>query len=162
MVGVRISKGRYANPPASAFDGEGSRRRGGRWTRPGLRVAYASASLALAQLEYFVNLSPQDAPDGLVSIIVEIPEGLPIEEIDKSVLPPAWYRVPFPEELWAFGDRWVASARSVCLRVPSAVSQEDFNLLINPAHPDFKYLIFSQPRPFEFDRRMWKGTTIVR
>ena len=162
MVGVRISKRRYANPPAAAFDGEGSRRRGGRWTRPGLRVAYAPSSLALAQLEYFVNLSPQDAPDDLVLIVVEIAEGLRIEELSRSVLPAAWHRTPFPEELWTFGDHWLASANSVCLRVPSAVSQEDFNLLINPGHPDFKLLGFSPARLFEFDPRMWKGSKIGR
>lgn len=162
MVGVRISKRRYASPPAAAFDGEGSRRRGGRWTRPGLRVAYASSSLALAQLEYFVNLSPQDAPDDLVSIAVEIPDGLQIEEVSRSVLPAAWNRTPFPEELWIFGDHWLASVSSVCLRVPSAVSQEDFNLLINPGHPDFKLLRFSQAKPFEFDPRMWKSSKIGR
>src|ERR1017187_3519149 len=55
MDGWRISKLRYADPPAAAFDGEGSRRRGGRWTPPGTRVAYASSSLALATLEYFVS-----------------------------------------------------------------------------------------------------------
>jgi hypothetical protein len=35
-------------------------------------VAYASGSLALASLEYFVNLDPQDAPPDLVSIRVEL------------------------------------------------------------------------------------------
>src|ERR1022692_262919 len=75
MDGWRISKRRYANPPAAAFDGEGSRRRGGRWTPPGKRVAYASSSLALASLEYFVNLDPQDAPSGLVSVHTSIPDG---------------------------------------------------------------------------------------
>jgi|ERR1022692_929401 RES domain-containing protein len=87
MDGWRISKHRYANPPAAAFDGEGSRRRGGRWTPPGTRVAYASSSLALASLEYFVNLGPEDAPSDLVSIRVSIPDSVRCERVNTSSLP---------------------------------------------------------------------------
>ena len=103
MDGWRISKRRYANPPAAAFDGEGSRRRGGRWTPPGKRVAYASSSLALASLEYFVNLDPQDAPSGLVSVHTSIPDGIRCERVNISSLPESWRGVPFPQELWAVG-----------------------------------------------------------
>ena len=87
MVGWRISKRRYANPPASAFDGEGSRRRGGGWTPPGTRVAYAPSSLALASLEYFVNLDPEDAPADLVSVRISIPDSVRREEVSISSLP---------------------------------------------------------------------------
>src|SRR5208283_2263747 len=110
MVGWRISKRRYANPPASAFDGEGSRRRGGRWTPPGTRVAYASSSLALASLEYFVNLDPEDAPDDLVSVRVSIPDRVRCEQVSVSSLPRSWRRIPFPQELWVVGERWLVSA----------------------------------------------------
>lgn len=100
MVGWRISKRRYANPPAAAFDGEGSRRRGGRWTPPGWRVAYASSNLALASLEYFVNLDPQDAPPDLVSIRMSISDVVRYEKVSISALPDSWRMVPFPQELW--------------------------------------------------------------
>jgi RES domain-containing protein len=156
MVGWRISKRRHAVPPASAFDGEGSRRRGGKWTAPGRRAAYASSSLALASLEYFVNLDPEDAPADLVSIRVEIPEGLRFGQVSISSLPDAWRRTPFPQELWAIGERWLIAASSVCLFVPSAVVPEELNSIINPAHSDFKDLQFSEPVEFAFDRRMWK------
>ena len=156
MDGWRISKRRYAQPPAAAFDGEGSRRRGGRWTPPGTRVAYASSSLALASLEYFVNLDPVDAPSDLVSIRVSIPDGVRCERVDIASLPESWRAVPLPQELWTVGQSWLVSALSVCLLVPSAVVPEEFNLLINPAHPDFKELRFSDPSAFGFDPRMWK------
>lgn len=156
MDGWRISKRRYANPPAAAFDGEGSRRRGGRWTPPGTRVAYASSSLALASLEYFVNLEPEDAPSDLVSIRISIPEGVRCERVSIGSLPQSWRAVPFPQELWAVGERWLASGSSVCLMAPSAVIPKEFNLLINPAHSGFKELRFSSPSAFSFDPRMWK------
>ena len=156
MVGWRISKRRYANPPAAAFDGEGSRRRGGRWTPPGTRVAYASSSLALASLEYFVNLDPIDAPADLVAIRISIPDGVRCERVSISSLPQSWRMVPFPQELWTVGERWMVPASSVCLLVPSAVVPPELNLLINPSHSDFKDLQFSEPTEFKFDPRMWK------
>lgn len=88
--GWRISKHRYANPPSAAFDGEGARRRGGRWSGPGRRVAYASSTLALASLEYFVNLDPQDAPSDLVSVQVDIPDEIKVEYVDTASLPDDW------------------------------------------------------------------------
>src|ERR1039458_1384393 len=109
MDGWRISKRRYANPPTAAFDGEGSRRRGGRWTPPGERVAYASSSLALASVEYFVNLDPQDAPSGLVSVHTSIPDGIRCERVNISSLPESWRGVPFPQELWAVGNALFAT-----------------------------------------------------
>ena len=53
---------------AGAFSGEGARLYGGRWTSPGVKVVYASTSLALAAIETFVNLEPNLRPDALVSI----------------------------------------------------------------------------------------------
>jgi len=156
MIGWRISKRRYANPPIAAFDGEGPKRRGGRWTPPGRRAAYASSSLALASLEYFVNLNPEDAPADLVSIRVEIPDGVRLERVDPVSLPENWRATPFPLALQTLGERWLISASSVCLLVPSALVPDELNLLINPSHLDFKDLRFSQAVEFRFDPRMWK------
>jgi RES domain-containing protein len=119
-------------------------------------VAYASSSLALASLEYFVNLDPAEAPADLVSIRISISEAVRYVQVAVSSLPESWRRVPFQQDLWAIGERWLVSASSVCLLVPSAVVPEEFNLLINPSHPDFKDLQFSEPAEFSFDPRMWK------
>jgi RES domain-containing protein len=156
MIGWRISKRRYANPPIAAFDGEGPKRRGGRRTPPGRRAAYASSSLALASLEYFVNLNPEDAPADLVSIRVEIPDDVILERVDLVSLPENWRATPFPLELQAVGERWLISASSVFLLVPSALVPDELNLLINPSHSDFKDLRFSEAMEFRFDPRMWK------
>jgi RES domain-containing protein len=154
--GWRISKRAYAERSASAFDGEGSRRYGGRWSPAGRRVAYASSSLALASLEYFVNPDPVDAPSDLVSVRVEIPGDIFIETVETAIIPANWRRHPYPRELQLFGERWLMAESSVCLRVPSAVIPEEFNLLVNPLHRDFDSLRFREPAEFEFDPRMWK------
>jgi len=156
MTGWRLAKSRYADPPRAAFDGEGSRRRGGRLSPPGTRVAYAPSSLALAALEYFVNLDPSQAPDGPVSIEVGIPDSTKIERVDTPDLPANWREYPHPAELPLIGETWLRAGSSVCLIVPPAVIAEENNLLINLSHPDFRTLLFSQPQPFQYDARMWK------
>jgi RES domain-containing protein len=129
--------------------------RGGRYSPPGWRVAYASSSLALASLEYFVNLDPQDAPADLVSISVLIPDGVRYEQVSISSLPEDWRKLPFPRELWAIGGRWLEAGSSACLLTPSAVVPAESNLLINPTHADFRHLQSGEAAKFEFDPRMW-------
>jgi hypothetical protein len=111
MTGFRISRRRYANPPIAAFDGEGSRRRGGRWTPPGIPAAYASNSLALAQLEYLVHLDPQDAPADLVWVRIVIPEDIRIDIVSTGTLPENWFAIPAPVELQGFGAKMVTLQR---------------------------------------------------
>src|SRR3954453_13094944 len=71
----RICRRRYAAETAS---GEGARLYGGRWNSRGVRVVYASTSLALAAIETFINLEPKLVPNDLVSIAGEIPEDIEI------------------------------------------------------------------------------------
>src|ERR1700736_4604505 len=83
----RICRRRYA---ADAASGEGARLYGGRWNSRGVRVVYASTSLALAAVETFVNLEPNLRPADLIFIEGEIPEELEIGKLDPKRLPAGW------------------------------------------------------------------------
>src|SRR5438046_10620633 len=83
----RICRRRYA---AEAASWEGARLYGGRWNSRGVRVVYASTSLALAAVETFVNLDPNLEPPDLVSIQGDIPEELQIGRVDLKALPVRW------------------------------------------------------------------------
>lgn len=148
----RICRQRYAPEAASR---EGARLYGGRWNSRGVRVLYASTSLALAAVENFVNLEPKLRPADLVSIEGEIPEGLKPGKLDLDVLPDGWYETR-DESLRRFGDDWVQTAQNVALLVPSAAIRGEWNVLLNPAHPDFERIKFGHPKPFEFDLRMFR------
>jgi RES domain-containing protein len=148
----RICRRRYATEAAS---GEGARLYGGRWNGRGVRVVYASSSLALAAIETFVNLEPNLQPSDLVSIKGEIPETLEIGRIDLKALPARWYETR-DESLRRFGDEWVRAARTVALLVPSAAIRGEWNVLLNPAHAEFAEVKFQEPQPFEFDVRMFR------
>ena len=66
----RICRARFAG---EAFSGQGARRFGGRWNSPGVPIVYSSSSLALAAMELFVHLEPNQQPDDLVSIAGFLP-----------------------------------------------------------------------------------------
>lgn len=148
----RICRLRYA---AEAASGEGARLTGGRWNSRGVRVVYASTSLALAGVETFVNLEPNLQPDDLVSIEAEIPDEIQIGRLDLGALPAKWYRTR-DESLRRFGDEWIQSGTTVGLFVPSAAIQGEWNVLLNPIHPDFAKIRFGSPQPFRFDARMFR------
>jgi RES domain-containing protein len=148
----RICRRRYA---AEAATGEGARLYGGRWNSKGVRVVYASTSLALAAVETFVNLEPNLRPADLVSIEADIPHALEIARIDVKMLPAGWHETR-DESLRAFGDDWIRGGKSVALLVPSAAIRGEWNILLNPMHPDFPMIIFRDPKPFEFDMRMFR------
>ncbi|PYT17139.1 MAG: hypothetical protein DMG59_08305 [Acidobacteria bacterium] len=148
----RICRRRFA---AEAASGEGARLYGGRWNSRGVRVVYASASLALAAVETFVNLEPNLRPADLVSIEGEIPEALEIRRLEPKVLPKAWHETR-DESLRRFGDDWIRGGQSVALLVPSAAIRGEWNVLLNPAHVDFSRVEFHDPASFEFDVRMFR------
>jgi RES domain-containing protein len=148
----RICREQYADV---AYAGEGARLYRGRWNGKGIRVVYTSASLALAAVEMFVNLEPKLRPDDLVSIEVEASDEVTTERLDIKLLPRDWYQLR-DESLRAHGDRWIKNATSVALYVPSAAIRSEWNVLLNPDHPDFARLKFQKPQPFEFDLRMFR------
>jgi len=148
----RICRRRYA---AEAASGEGARLVGGRWNSRGVRVVYASTSLALAAVETFVNLEPNLQPRDFISIEAEIPDDVQVARLDSAVLPVNWYETR-DESLRHFGDEWVRDGQTAVLLVPSAAIQGEWNLLLNPAHLEFRKIKFQDPRPFEFDARMFR------
>ena len=148
----RICRELYAG---TVYAGEGARLYGGRWNSKGVSMVYASTSLALAAVETFVNLEPKLRPDDLVYVEAELADTVRTERLDVKHLPSGWHQVR-DESLRHFGDEWIRHAKSVTLYVPSAAIRGEWNVLLNPAHPDFTKLKFHEQRNFEFDLRMFR------
>jgi RES domain-containing protein len=148
----RICRLPYA---AEAASGEGARRYGGRWNSRGMRVVYASTSLALAAVETFVNLEPNLRPADLVSIEGDIPDAVETSRLDPKTFPPRWHETR-DESLRRFGDEWIREGQTVALLVPSAAIHGEWNVLLNPAHSHFSKIKFRDPEPFRFDARMFR------
>lgn len=143
----RIVLDRY--PP---FDGGGAFRWGSRWTSPGCWVVHAAETFALAVLENLVHWQTVSLPSGLVCVRVQIPRGLDQErigEIDPAVLASNDFTATR-----ALGDRWYDGGRTAVLRVPSAVSPHESNVLFNQRHADFARLEVHPPEPAHVDTRL--------
>ena len=146
-----------ARRAATAFDGEGSRLFGGRWNPKGVAVVYCSSTLSLATLESFVHFDPGAAPAGPhVSFRASLPDGVPVEHVDRAKLPRDWRDYPAPAALGAMGAAWAKARRTVALLVPSAVTPVEDNVLVNPHHPDMAKVVIDAAEPFAFDPRMFK------
>ncbi len=141
---------------STAFTGVGGLHAAGRWNHLGTPIVYTSTSRALAALEFFVNLEPNEAPGDLLIAEATVPDNL-IESLDLKLLPSTW-RTLNNKACRDLGSDWVASGRSVALRVPSAVVDGDWNLLLNPPHRDFSRVRISGARAFRYDPRMFRAS----
>lgn len=149
----RLVKARHAE---RAFEGEGARRWGGRWNPPGVRVVYASESVALAALELLVHLEESALLAHHVVCAVRFPEAL-VEALDPAALPADWRASPPPLPLQELGGAWLRESRSALLAVPSAIVPSEQNFLLNPAHRDFRRVRRDPPIPFALDPRLARG-----
>ena len=150
----RVLRNKYSSGP---FDGEGAYRYGGRWSSPGVRLAYASEHQSLAMLEYYVHIDKDDPPDDLVLAIAEIPDDLGEERLDIGQLPPNWRDPAAPPQLARFGDDFAQARRHCLLLVPSVIAPSENNVLINPEHSDFRRMAVLDPEPLRYDPRMFVG-----
>lgn len=150
MQAWRLCRAPYAADP---LDGRGGLYTSGRWHTRGRRVVYASGSLALAALELLVHVDRTLLPPDLVQVEIEVPDRMKMDRDAVAALPREWRAHPTPPALQQRGDAWLASASAPVLQVPSAVIPEEFNLLINPAHPDAGRIRVVSKRPFTYDRR---------
>ena len=146
---------RIASAAHAAFDGEGARRYGSRWTLKGRPVVFASATLSLAALEAFVHTDPDLQPIDLVAIAVDIDARVGIDTIEVADLPDDWRSYPAAPGLAAIGEAWLRTARTAVLSIPSAVIPHERNFILNPAHKEFARLTARRGEPFSFDARMW-------
>jgi RES domain-containing protein len=120
----------------------------------GTAMVYTSTSRALAALEFFVNLQPDEAPDNLLMAEATVLDAS-VETLDAKLLPRNW-RALDNERCRDLGSEWARSLRSVALKVPSAVVDEDWNVLLNPKHPQFGKVKIGAAKPFRYDERMFR------
>jgi len=152
MEVYRIARTQYGND----LTGIGTKLYGGRWNQKGTAMIYTSKSRALAALEFFVHLPLSLAPPGLKIVSLQIPDKTAIEEISLSDLPADWRTYPAPPKLANLGSAWVKTNKTLLLRVPSVIIEKEFNILINPVHPDIKLVTIGKIEDFKFDDRLLK------
>lgn len=149
----RILRKPYSRTP---LDGEGAYRFGGRWSSPGVRLAYAAEHQSLAMIEYFVHIGADDPPKDLVLVTATIPDSVSRHAISLGELPANWRTSPPPPQLAAIGDTFANDRRTAVLVVPSALAPEESNWLINPHHREFSRIRVVKAEPFRYDARFFR------
>ena len=148
----RISTSEHIND----ITGMGARIYGGRWNHTGYPAVYTSGSRSLAALEFLVHVPMALAPENLSIVEINIQENIERESINESQLPSNWRDYPAPEQLANIGTNWIKSKSSLLLDIPSAVVEKEVNTLINPLHPDIKFVDLINIEKFSFDSRLFK------
>jgi len=146
----RIAKTRYIDD----LSGTGPRLHGGRWNNKGTSLIYTSSSRSLATVEYLVHVPIAIVPKNLRIATIEIPAGIVPIEIETADLPDSWRQYPPPPGLADMGSNWALSGESLLLRVPSAVIENENNILINPTHPDMRRVEIVDVQSYSFDDRL--------
>jgi len=148
----RIARKRHLND----LTGAGAKTYGGRWNHQGTAILYTSETRSLAMLEFLVHVSWMQAPGDLGLATLEIVNEIQPEILSAADLPEDWRLFPAPPKLADLGTGWVHSQRSLLLRVPSAVVEQEHNILINPGHSDIVRVTVLEVKDLEFDRRLLK------
>lgn len=133
MLVYRIAHIKYKE---DTLTGIGAEKFGGRWNEQGTRAVYCSENRALALLEYYVHSDNVALlPKELLLAVVEIPDDLPIVELNK--LPEGWNRYPYRTSSTRVFSNFVRQGNFFALRVPSTIVPMEDNLILNPLFSDF-------------------------
>lgn len=152
MEVYRLSREKYAY----TLSGYGASIKGARWNSMGVEMIYTAMNRSLAMAEVAVHLSWASLPTDYMMLTIEIPNELAIQEVQPYELPKGWNIFPHPKSTQSIGDKFVFENKVCLLKVPSVVTQGDYNLLINPRHADFSKIRISRREQFPFDSRLFQ------
>lgn len=152
MIVYRITKKEH-----SALDGMGGLYGPGRWHKKGNLVIYTSEHASLAAWEKIVHVTNfENLPKNLLLVKIEIPDGIEIQSVPSKVLVKGWNSYPFALETVNYGTSFLQKKEHLALKVPSVIIPDEFNIILNPLHPDIRDCKVISTISFVFDQRVSK------
>jgi RES domain-containing protein len=136
--------------------GEGARIFGGRWNSPGHAAVYTASNSSLAMLEKLVYVHSDIFMHSQVLMTIEIPDHLPVSELQVADLPQNWDAISHPLEIVHRGDAFIKEGSAIALKIPSAINFRDANVMLNPRHPNINEVEILSVEPLLFDDRLFK------
>jgi RES domain-containing protein len=126
-----------------------------RWHTSGQPVVYLAENPSSALLEVFVHLETDEdhRPDSYQLLKIEAEDGLPFETVELASLSPEW--IANELETQSRGDQWLSGKRTPLLRVPSAITPETWNWILNPRHPGASRIRIVQAKTHLYDARLF-------
>jgi len=152
MEAFRLSREKYAAP----LSGKGAAIKGARWNSVGVELIYTASNRSLAMAEVAVHLTLATVPKDYVMLTIYLPDDVSLQKLTVADLPDCWNAFPHPNSTQAVGDRFISDNKCCVLQIPSAVTQGDFNLLVNPYHSEFSKIKIVEIEKFPFDERIFK------
>lgn len=150
MEMFRLSHADYAD-----LSGLGGLYSSGRWHEKGVLACYTATSRSLAVLERLVHESFEDMPQ-LIMMTIWVPDDVVIERYTAKQLPRDWDTLPDSGTARAISKPFFQNKKALLLQVPSAIVSDEYNYIINPAHPDFRNIKIVETTPYFYDLRLQK------
>lgn len=141
---------------ADDLTGEGAKLTGGRWNRKRTPLVYASTSRALTCLETMVHLGgAHPLPLNRYLVEITIPEAAWRKRaVFVAAEHVGWDAEPAGKVSLDWGTAWANEGASLLAEVPSVIVPEEFNVLINPLHPDSPSVAARKIRRWTYDARL--------
>ena len=128
----RLGAAVFTRTRKEAFSSQGGVYASARWHSAGRPIVYTAQSLSLAALEVLVRLKQTNDIQPFYAYSMEIPDHL---ILTPKSLPVRWKsRIAVSR---AFGDAWLKTNNLPALRVPTVITPGEWNVLVNPLHPQF-------------------------
>ena len=141
---------------SKTLSGAGASIKGARWNSQGVEIVYTAQNRSLAMAELAVHLTTAMLPDDYIMLTINIPDDISIKKLSEKQLPENWNVFPHNKDTQRLGDDFINNNKYCILKVPSVVTKGDYNLLINPRHPEFKRIKIIKREAFPFDQRLFK------
>ncbi|WP_162131552.1 RES family NAD+ phosphorylase [Galbibacter marinus] len=115
----------------------------GRWNDSIYPVIYTSSVPSLCMMELYSIHGPRIGTKNFVIAMLNIQIDEPnLPYIESNTLPTNWNAIPSQYTTQSIGNQWLNNLESLFLKVPSArlpmeVYNIEYNVLINPFHPNF-------------------------
>jgi len=153
MEVFRLTRKKYS----ANLSGVGAAIKGARWNSPGIEIIYTAENLSLCLAEVAVHFTLATLPSDYMMVTIFIPETLAIKLKQQKELPKNWNSFPYISLTQKFGNDFIRENKYCLLKIPSAITKGDFNILINPYHPEFKKITIMNSEPFPFDKRIFNA-----
>ena len=136
--------------------GIGAMEASARWHTAGRPVVYLAENPSSALLEVFVHLEAdeEDRPDTYQLLKIEADDGVAYESVDLALLSTGWRSNE--TETRKIGDDWLARSETALLKVPSAITPETWNWVLNPRHPQAKHVVIARNEKHSYDSRLFR------
>ncbi|MBR9922702.1 MAG: RES family NAD+ phosphorylase [Bacteroidetes bacterium] len=151
MIVFRLCKSMFKDD----LSGRGAEITGGRWNRRGNPMLYTAENRALCTAEIAVHTPLGIIPQDYMLLSIEVPDELNILEYAPDTLPEDWRLFPHPISTKRLGDQFLSERHAAIMRVPSAIVGGEFNILVNPLHPQSEKIKLVDVEPFVFDKRLF-------